>query len=733
MKTCLIFFLLLGTCLGMSAKDRVIINPSFELSATGITHISKVELRDSETRLHIRTTFIPRWWVKFSRQTFIKSSGSGDKLFIKAIVGGELDKEMYMGASGDSSFVLVFPGLQKDINKIDLGEDAEMLIFGISLDKKQKKVEGKKQVPAKVQEWIDTEVAKSKVKTLVDYKSPQFFSRDTARLIGYIKGYDPRLNFYTGIIYASNKIAWEDTPVIVRIHDDGRFEADIPLVNPEYTWVRFKSSRIRFYIEPGQTLSMVLNWDEFLIADRFRNTLHDFKDVQFAGPAAQVNMELKSAVMKPMDHALFQKQVRTLTPDQFKAQQMSSWRASKDDIEEQFKAHSFSPHTQQILRNEVAMENASAMFDFIMNRDLEARRDTANSILMINADSSYYSFLQDLDLNDPGLLLSSSFPTFINRLEFSTPINRIKFNGKEPSRKFLNEYLFSDLGLKPTQEDRAYVNLLQDISRVLNSGISEAQRDQVIKDFNLATEAFLNRYKAYLPAYERDHPEPKVLPLAERELQTWRRIDSAFSTYYGLKPNLIYEVVKVRALKFMFQELMKKDEALPFLASYERGLTTPFLASEARRMFDKSYPLTPVAAYDLPTGKASEIFRKIIEPHKGKMLFVDFWGIYCGPCIAAIERNRPLRQKYKGGGELEFLFITSEEESPKDRYDEFVKKQELENTYKLSADDYRYLRQLFKFNGIPRYVVVNKDGQIMNDDFQMHNFESDLQKLLATK
>lgn len=379
------------------------------------------------------------------------------------------------------------------------------------------------------------------------------------------------------------------------------------------------------------------------------------------------------------------------------------------------------------------MDNASAMFDFVTNRALEARRDTINSVLKIKPDSSYYSFLQDLDLNDASLLSSSSFSTFINRFEFSTPITDLKFKREERSRKHLYEYLFSDLGLKPTREDLAYTKFASDLPRLLNSGMAVPQRDQMIQEYNGVAEAFFKRYEAYMPAYERAHPFPRVPPLEEREIQNWRKIDSAVSSYYRLKPNLIYEVVKVRALKFMFDQMMKKEEASAFLASYEKGLATPFLASEARRMFDRSYPNTPVAAYDLPPGKASAIFRKIIGPYKGKMLFVDFWGIYCGPCVSAIEMNRPLRQKYKGGKELEFLFITSEEDSPQARYDEFVKKQELENTYKLSADEYRYLRQLFKFNGIPRYVVVNKDGQIMNDDFQMHNFEFELQKLLATK
>ena len=63
-------------------------------------------------------------------------------------------------------------------------------------------------------------------------------------------------------------------------------------------------------------------------------------------------------------------------------------------------------------------------------------------------------------------------------------------------------------------------------------------------------------------------------------------------------------------------------------------------------------------------------------------------------------------------------------------YDSFVKEQELKNLYRLSTDKYNYLRQLFKFNGIPRYVVIDKNGDVIDGDFPMHNFDVLLEDIL---
>ena len=98
--------------------------------------------------------------------------------------------------------------------------------------------------------------------------------------------------------------------------------------------------------------------------------------------------------------------------------------------------------------------------------------------------------------------------------------------------------------------------------------------------------------------------------------------------------------------------------------------------------------------------------------------------------IYAIKQHKELREKYKGSNDADFVFITSEDESPLSAYNDFVKEQELEHTYRLNANDFRYLRQLFRFNGIPKYIIVDREGRIWKDDANSYNFEQDLSEML---
>lgn len=88
---------------------------------------------------------------------------------------------------------------------------------------------------------------------------------------------------------------------------------------------------------------------------------------------------------------------------------------------------------------------------------------------------------------------------------------------------------------------------------------------------------------------------------------------------------------------------------------------------------------------------------------------------------------KAVREEMKENKELAFVFITSEGGSPKDAYDKFVKDQELMNTYRLSDDEERYLRQLFLFSAIPHYVLIDKDGNVSTADFSMGSLKTDIE------
>lgn len=632
---------------GLSAKNVVINKPVCEFNSSGITNVARIEIRPTETRLHIHSTFLPNWWVRFSSSVYIEDVDTGERYTVTGMEKGELDKQIYMPASGDSTMILVFPPIDtKKVKKINFKKSDKEIVYGISLNPKDKPAP-KGTIPAEVTQWIEQELKKAKQQTLVDLDSDAFFSREPARIVGYINGYSPKAGFSTGIVYAENDLTRENSPVVIQIHEDGRFEGEVPLIHPIYSYLVFQDRIVNFYIEPGQTLAMVIEWEEFRNADRYRDrdyTIH----IDFSGVAGKVNKELADIERRLPDYAYGKLYNNfSLAPDKYVLLLDSVMHDRQAMIKEILDKEELLPHTRDILQVESLIRYYSYLFEYEMSYRNNRIRDGETE--MEPLPTSFYDFLHKIPLNDQKLLIASSFDMFLNRFEYAGIFNNAR----------------SKVG---------------------------------------------------------ENVQPSKAPF---EYLLWLVKDSIYTHDLGLAPSLTYDIIKVRELKFDFEQL-GKEEALDLLTKLILPLPNNFLKSEAVRLYNDQFAARSTGAYKLPPGKGTDVLRSIIDPFKGKYIFVDFWATTCGPCVGGIKQLKTEREKYKDSPDVAFVFITNDNESPLQAYEKFVAEQELTNVYRLKLDDFVYLRQLFKFNGIPHYVMVDREGRIMDDDFSMHGFEAAL-------
>lgn len=706
----------------LPAKNRKVTNPSVDFTKVGIYHIEQVQLTNKETRLTLHCTFIPGWWIKFGRDAYIQADPSGEKLLATGIEGTEFGKETYMPESGDTTLVLIFPPIDKSVKKINFGEDETPDFFGINLDKKARPDNTKDLKSAQMIRKVKTEVESSKKRPA---ENPPFFRKDTARLRGYIKGYDPRAGFTTGILYIGNVLTREDYPIVAQIDSDGYFKADFEINHPICTNITFRQSWIPFYIEPGETVGLILDWTEFLEADRKRNMPYIYKRIEYLGSLASLNTELNSFTLKRPDYRQLYEMGDKLDPKELLKQQIALRDENLSNLDVSAKEKSLSPKAVRILKNNILLTWASYLFDYQSNRSYSARANKENAALQTPLPSGFYDFLQAIDLQNEELLISPEFSTFINRFEYCTPLSQSLYKRSVTPAISFYQYLKNikeDHLLTP--EETKHIIWLDELRFVEITPEIEAE----FKKKEDLTQEIYKKVKTQLDSYRKEGI--KDISEHEKELIQWRSKDSLLVNSLHLEPNLVYEIAKVRSLNFTLQRF-KKEYAAIYLTTFSEGITNPFLKNEARRIYDLVFPTEEKTAYDLPEGEGTNIFRKIIDPLKGKVLFVDFWATTCGPCVGGIKNMKGTRAKYAGNPDFDFVFITDDRTSPRNDYDKFVAEQELRNIHRISADEMNYLRQLFKFNGIPRYIVINKEGKVWNDDFQMHNFEFELPKYLT--
>lgn len=130
-----------------------------------------------------------------------------------------------------------------------------------------------------------------------------------------------------------------------------------------------------------------------------------------------------------------------------------------------------------------------------------------------------------------------------------------------------------------------------------------------------------------------------------------------------------------------------------------------------------------------PDVPLDRLFDAIITPYKGKVVFVDFWNTWCGPCRMSIKATEPLKEKELKSDSIVWLYIANET-SPLVQYKTMIPGIRGKH-FRLNNKQWAYLCDKFQIDGIPSYVLVDKDGTYrLRNDLRDHDL---LVKTLAEK
>jgi len=124
-------------------------------------------------------------------------------------------------------------------------------------------------------------------------------------------------------------------------------------------------------------------------------------------------------------------------------------------------------------------------------------------------------------------------------------------------------------------------------------------------------------------------------------------------------------------------------------------------------------------AVHLGSGKPARI-----EDYRGKVVLLNIWATWCGPCIQEMPSMQRLQEKL-AGTDFHIVAVSVDEEDST-----VVRKfaQKLGVTFEILQDQSGSIRQIYQTSGVPENFIIDRDGTIMKHVIGAAQWDSPVQE-----
>lgn len=103
-----------------------------------------------------------------------------------------------------------------------------------------------------------------------------------------------------------------------------------------------------------------------------------------------------------------------------------------------------------------------------------------------------------------------------------------------------------------------------------------------------------------------------------------------------------------------------------------------------------------------------------LSDFKGKVVLVDVWATWCGPCRGELPYLKKLEEEMKGK-EVVFIGVSLDEQKNVDKWKKFIVDEQLPGIQIFAGAGSRIAKD-YKITGIPRFMVFDREGKVVEVD-----------------
>jgi thiol-disulfide isomerase/thioredoxin len=287
------------------------------------------------------------------------------------------------------------------------------------------------------------------------------------------------------------------------------------------------------------------------------------------------------------------------------------------------------------------------------------------------------------------------------------------FNGKVPT----TDYYVLRVGKEEINlilRSNSNIKIYGDGSNISNfCNFVGSDESKIINDFSIISRKWNQKTDSALIAINKDTTKQKVIneymekqyTLFMNDLQTFIRANKNSAALYFALPHI--QTKDVAQLESVINELNSGFSISPTVQEIYRNFT------ESKKLKEDAILVAP--------GKIAPDFEELMIDQKrkiklsdlrGKVVLLDFWASWCGPCRRENPAVVQLYEKYKKDG---FTVMSVSLDTDKEKWKSAIIADKLTWTNHVSdlGGWKSKIAKIYKVNSIPLTVLIDKDGRII--------------------
>ncbi len=211
-------------------------------------------------------------------------------------------------------------------------------------------------------------------------------------------------------------------------------------------------------------------------------------------------------------------------------------------------------------------------------------------------------------------------------------------------------------------------------------------------------------------------PDDNILQIPQSMRTMSMYIDFAMDMQRDIDKALnILSTDNQRAEYLAYSELLRinnYDLYLDFVEQYGKYFATPAQKKLLEETGAKLYETKEggvAANFTYPDANGKMIS---LSDFKGKVVLVDVWATWCGPCKQQIPFMKKLEEELHGE-DVVFLSVSVDEDKDKEKWKQMIIDEKLGGIH-IFASGWSKITKDYKITGIPRFMLFDKKGNIIS-------------------